>query len=418
MSTKIYKFLIYIAFIAILIIVVGQVMWTTYSRKMIVKSHETLSEIALTKVVTDYNLMANKRRAALLEDYSFRNTVRIIDSLFKAEISTINADAVYSFALRRGDEVIYKSDLSASDESIEHEETWETLDFDHKNPPLEMCVVFPTTDVFNLQIGQLEFWWLISMIGFIIIIMIGYLIMKSVQANRRETWNRIKVINNIAHEFKTPIASIKLTGEMLMNEDVARLPDRVKRYGELVQFEVKRLQRQLEQFQNIVLLDEGQVMLRFDYIHINDVIRTLVDRYLLVRTDYCDRIVFQADTTNDMIYADLTHMENVITNLIENAIKYGGDNVIIHIRTTEKEKGVNICVSDNGAGITRHHQKHVFDRFYRATPSNRQDIPGHGIGLYYVKTILMQMGASIELYSVPGKGARFDIFFPHEIINH
>jgi len=418
MSTKIYKILIFIAFIAILVIVVGQVMWTTYSRKMIIRSHETLSDITLTKVVNDYNVMVNKRLASGADAYSFRHSVRIIDSLFDAQIASLNVDAVYSFALKRGDEVIYKSDMTVSNERIEKTKKWQELDFDKNTPALEMCVIFPSTDIFSLQIGHLELWWLTSMIGFIIIGLIMYLMMRSVRVNRIETKNRIKVINNIAHEFKTPIASIKLTGEMLMNEEVARLPERVKRYGELVQFEVKRLQRQVEQFQNIVLLDEGQVMLRFDYIHINDVIVNLVERYLLVRTDYHDRIIVHANAKADVIYADTTHMENVITNLIENAIKYAGDNVVITITTTDNEKGVYISVADNGVGITRHNQKFVFTRFYRATPGNRQDIPGHGIGLYYVKTILQQMGASIDLYSVPGKGARFDIFFPHEIINH
>lgn len=417
MSTKIYKFLIYISISAMIAVVVGQILWTSYSQKVIRQAGYTLIQLSLAKSSHDFNQEINRIETRGGGKPSFEVMRSMIDSALNAEFESIILFEDLEYSIYRGNKILFKSNPDITDEDAMNSDFSRGFYYEKNKPAMMVSIIPPRSIGYRLDLSHMNLWWLMSMLGFVVIAIIALFLMRSIQKAKQEANTRVKTINNIAHEFKTPIASIKLAAEMLVHEDVARQPDRVHRYAELIQYEIKRLQRQTEQFQNVVLLEEGQIMLRFTYINANEVLQKMVNHYLLVRSDYQDRLLTDLKADNDFIYADLAHFENVITNLIDNAFKYGGDKVKVTISTRSTESGVQILVSDDGLGIAKSHQKLIFDRFYRVAPINKHDIKGHGIGLYYVKTILKQMGADIAVYSSVGKGATFEILFQFELNN-
>lgn len=417
MSAKIYKFLLYISISAMIAVVVGQILWTTYSQKIIRQAGFTLIQLSLAKASHDFNQNIDRIVEAGGEKPSFNEMQMMIDSALRAEFESIIILENLEYSIYRANRILYKSNAEIPDEDVMNSELSRGFLYEKNKPAMMVCVIAPESIGYSLNLSHMNIWWLISMIGFAAIASIAILLLRSMQKAKRDASTRIKTINNIAHEFKTPIASIKLAGEMLVHEDVARQPGRVHRYAELIQYEIKRLQMQTEQFQNVVLLEEGQIMLRFNNINANEVLQKLVNHYVLVRGDYQDRLTTDLKADNDFIYADVAHFENVITNLIDNAFKYGGDKVKVTVSTRSNEECILILVSDDGKGIAKEHHRLIFERFYRVTPINKHDVKGHGIGLYYVKTILRQMGADITVQSSPGKGATFEIMFPFEINN-
>lgn len=400
-----------------LAVVVGQIIWTTYSQKVIRQAGSTLIQLSLANAGNDFNNIIKQQEIDQEQKPTFDELRILIDSVLKAEFDNIILVEDLEYSIFRGNEILYKSSADIGDEQIINSVFCRAFYFEKYKPALMVSVVPPTGLGYDMGLSHMSFWWLLSMLGFTVIGLIAFALARSMRKAKQEANTRVKTINNIAHEFKTPLSSIKLAGEMLMNEDVARQAERVHRYAELIQYEVKRLQRQTEQFQNVVLLEEGQIMLRFSYVHANEIVQNIVNHYLLVRADYQDRLTTDIRTENDLIYTDLAHFENVISNLIDNAFKYGGDKVKVNVSTRSNNECVFITVSDNGSGIAKSQQKLIFDRFYRVAPLNKHDIKGHGIGLYYVKTILKQMGAEITVHSGIGKGARFEVQFPIESNN-
>lgn len=417
MSAKIYKFLLYISISAMIAVIVGQILWTSYSQKIIRQAGFTLIQLSLAKSSHDFNQKIDRIVEAGGEKPSFNDMQLMIDSSLKKEFESVIIFENLEYSIYRANQILYKSNADIKDEEVLNSDLSRGFFYEKNKPAMMVSIIAPASIGYSMNLSHMNIWWLMSMFGFATIAFIAILLLRSMQKAKLDANLRVKTINNIAHEFKTPIASIKLAGEMLVHEDVAKQPERVHRYAELIQYEIKRLQSQTEQFQNVVLLEEGQIMLRFRNINANEVLQKLVNHYVLVRGDYQDRLSTDLKADNDFIYVDGAHFENVITNLIDNAFKYGGEKVNVKVTTRSNEDCLMILVSDDGNGIAKEHQRLIFERFYRVAPINKHDVKGHGIGLYYVKTILKQMGAEITVQSSIGKGATFEIIFPFETNN-
>jgi len=398
-------------------VIVGQILWTSYSQKIIRQAGFTLIQLSLAKSSHDFNQKIDRIVEAGGEKPSFNDMQLMIDSSLKKEFESVIIFENLEYSIYRANQILYKSNADIKDEEVLNSDLSRGFFYEKNKPAMMVSIIAPASIGYSMNLSHMNIWWLMSMFGFATIAFIVILLLRSMQKAKLDANLRVKTINNIAHEFKTPIASIKLAGEMLVHEDVAKQPERVHRYAELIQYEIKRLQSQTEQFQNVVLLEEGQIMLRFRNINANEVLQKLVNHYVLVRGDYQDRLSTDLKADNDFIYVDGAHFENVITNLIDNAFKYGGEKVNVKVTTRSNEDCLMILVSDDGNGIAKEHQRLIFERFYRVAPINKHDVKGHGIGLYYVKTILKQMGAEITVQSSIGKGATFEIIFPFETNN-
>jgi two-component system phosphate regulon sensor histidine kinase PhoR len=219
-------------------------------------------------------------------------------------------------------------------------------------------------------------------------------------------------INNMTHEFKTPISSISLSSEVLLNDDISKDPKRIKQYAEIIYNENQRLKRQVEKVLQIASLDKEELQLKSVDINLHTLIVDCTKSLNVLLLEKDGVLDMNLDATNPNLEGDLVHITNIVYNLIDNAIKYAGDNPKVQITTSNSGKNILLKIKDNGIGIAPEHQKMIFDKFYRVPTGNVHDVKGFGLGLYYVKKILVAHHGAVQVISKEGKGSEFIIKIP------
>ncbi len=216
--------------------------------------------------------------------------------------------------------------------------------------------------------------------------------------------------NNITHELKTPVAVAYAANDALLNFEAGNDPAKRREYLEISQSQLKKLEGMIEQILSMSMESRKTFELRKEDITLKPLLQTLAEQHRLSAEKPCS---FHIEAEDDLIiHADRFHFGNVISNLIENAIKYSGDAINIIIRAKTTSGGVEISVKDNGIGIAPDKQKHIFDKFYRVPTGDIHDVKGYGLGLYYAKTMVEKHGGTISVSSTLGKGSEFRIFIP------
>jgi signal transduction histidine kinase len=221
-------------------------------------------------------------------------------------------------------------------------------------------------------------------------------------------------INNMTHEFKTPVASISLATQMMRNEKVLADTEKMKRYSGIIEEENKRLSGHIENVLQVARYDKGEFKLNLTDIHINDLLNEICDSLELRISSENGELMRNLVAQKDNIRGDKAHLSNVFYNVLENAIKYRKeDSLHIKVSTQSTPKGINICVEDNGIGISKENQKMIFEKFYRVPTGNIHNVKGFGLGLSYVKIIVEAHGGTIRVQSELGAGTKFDIYIPY-----
>jgi len=219
-------------------------------------------------------------------------------------------------------------------------------------------------------------------------------------------------VNNMTHELKTPISTISLASQMLNDRSI---PDEQKNLGQIsriIQAESKQLGFQVERVLQMAIFDHGELKLKSEEVDLHDVIESVAQNILLQLDRRNGKLEFLPEAETAVVQGDLMHLTNVISNLLENAMKYTSRTPEISISSRNEDDQVVISVSDNGIGISKENQKRIFDKFYRVPTGNVHNVKGFGLGLSYVKLIVEQHGGSISLKSELNKGSRFDIHLP------
>lgn len=223
-------------------------------------------------------------------------------------------------------------------------------------------------------------------------------------------------VNNMTHELKTPIATISVTSEMLMKENIRVNPEKVKNYADIIFNENQRLKNQVDQVLHVAILDRKNYRLRISRVDIHEQINQVVSRFEIAVTERGGRFMKRLNAANCEVAGDKNHLLNVLTNLVDNANKYSPETPEITISTSNNRKGIFIMIEDRGIGIAENDLKDIFKKFHRISTGDLHDVKGFGIGLFYVKSIVMAHGGSINVKSKPGKGSCFTIWLPFK--NH
>jgi two-component system phosphate regulon sensor histidine kinase PhoR len=254
--------------------------------------------------------------------------------------------------------------------------------------------------------------WL-SLLAIIIVVVIFFSYSLSVIFKQKRL-SEIKndFINNMTHEFKTPISTIALSSETLLQENISKDPERLKQYARIIQKENKRLENQVERVLSVAKLDKNELKLTMSTFSLHDLIQEAKDVFDLNQLNNGGTIVLDLQAKNEQIYADEVHIGNVIHNLVDNAIKYCETTPNIVIKTYDDGKNIAIEISDNGIGITRENQRMIFDKFYRVPTGNIHNVKGFGLGLYYVQLIVNSHKGKINLKSQIGHGTSFIVHLP------
>lgn len=219
-------------------------------------------------------------------------------------------------------------------------------------------------------------------------------------------------INNMTHEFKTPIATISLAADSISSPMVVNNPDKIKRFVDIIRQENRRMNSQVERVLQMALIDKKDFELKLGEINMHEMIEQVVSNFSLQieRREGMLRTDFQA--TKPVIEGDSTHIASVIHNLLDNANKYSPEKPDITVSTRNVPMGLEITVTDKGMGISKEVRKHIFDKFYREHTGNVHDVKGFGLGLSYVKAIMTAHKGLVDVHSEPGKGSSFVLTFP------
>lgn len=220
-------------------------------------------------------------------------------------------------------------------------------------------------------------------------------------------------INNMTHELKTPIATIRISAESLLNFDENADMDKRLRYAGIIYKENKRLEQQVERVLNVAKLDKKELKFKIEAFDIHEIIEEAKENFEFSQIEEREgQISMNLTATDYVVRADQVHVTNVIHNLLDNAIKYCEGKPSIHIETRNHKGKFQVSIKDNGKGISKENLKYIFDKFYRVPTGNLHDVKGFGLGLYYVKTILEELGGSIAVKSNLGKGSEFTVTLP------
>jgi len=257
--------------------------------------------------------------------------------------------------------------------------------------------------------------WELIVVSFILIIIIAVSFIYTISTifkQKRLSEMKNDFINNMTHEFKTPISTISLTCEVLSDKDVVKQEDSYNNYIRIISEENKRLGSMAEKILQTAVIDKGQLNLHRELIDIHTVIEDVTNS-IQIQVDVKNGSISKTfKARNHYIKADKTHITNVIYNIIDNAIKYTPDKPYIQISTQNIRKGIQIIVADNGIGISKANQKKIFDRLYRVSTGNVHNVKGFGLGLHYVRTIIESHGGNVEVDSELKKGTKIKIYLP------
>lgn len=225
-------------------------------------------------------------------------------------------------------------------------------------------------------------------------------------------------INNMTHEFKTPIATISLAADSITSPMLAGKPDKVQRFANIIRQENKRMNSQVEKVLQMAQIDKRDFSLKVTEVNLHEVIARAVENISL-QVEKKDGIVnTDLQATNPMIEADLTHVSNMINNLLDNANKYSPQKPEITVLTRNVANGVEVIIKDHGIGMTKEVRKHIFDKFYRVHTGDLHDVKGFGLGLSYVKAMITAHKGQIDVKSEVGKGSSFILTFPFYVNNN
>ena len=275
---------------------------------------------------------------------------------------------------------------------------------------LVLAVYFPDR---NLFVGQTTTLLLGLSVAFTLIIFLTFsLSIFLIIRQKKISEMKSDFINNMTHEFKTPIATISIAADSIANDKVIDNKEKILFFTGMIKKENLRMNEQVERILQIARLDRKEFEFNFQAVDVHRLIEAAINGILIQVEKKGGSIETKLEATNPVVTTDPTHFTNLVYNLLDNANKYSPDVPTIIVSTTNCPKGIYLSVEDNGIGMTKAVQSRIFDKFYRLPSGNVHNIKGFGLGLSYVKAILEANNGSIKVYSEPGKGSRFVVFIP------
>ena len=275
---------------------------------------------------------------------------------------------------------------------------------------IQIAVYFPDKETFIYK--TLNWLLLISLIFSIIVLVTFAISIYFILKQKKISEMKSDFINNMTHEFKTPIATISVAADSISNQKVIENPERIRYYIEMIKKENIRMNRQVEDILTIARLDKKEFEFNWQAIDLHEVIEDAIQSIVIQVEKKGGTIISELLAVNPVATSDANHFANLIYNLLDNANKYSLNAPEIKISTRNISKGVLIAVEDKGIGMTKIVQSRIFERFYRQTSGNIHNVKGFGLGLSYVKAVLEANRGNITVHSEPGKGSSFEVFIP------
>jgi len=238
------------------------------------------------------------------------------------------------------------------------------------------------------------------------IIIITYLRQKKLSEMKND------FINNVTHEFKTPVSTIALATEVLMKTSPKSNPERVTSYAQIIHDENERMRKQIERVLEVAQQDHHKIKVNIEQFDLHKLIYSVVPNLCLEKSEQSVVVHYLLEATNPMIHADMMYVSSIISNITENALKYSHKTPELTVKTSNYKDGILISIIDNGIGMSRESLKHIFTKFYRVPTGNIHNVKGFGLGLYYAKVMAEAHGGDIKVTSELNKGSCFHVYLP------
>jgi two-component system, OmpR family, phosphate regulon sensor histidine kinase PhoR len=340
-----------------------------------------------------------------------RVNVEKLDSMIKLELNAKGIELEYEFGIFSAfqKEMVYEKTGKYSEELLSEGQSFQLFPSDFFSVPNYLVVYFPKRKSFLLK--QMQFTLILSFVLISLIITIFSYVLISFIRQKRLSEERNDFINNMTHEFKTPISTISLACEAMKDSHVNQDASMRDTYVDIIRKENMRLATMAEKILQTAIIDHGQLKLKKDIVDAKKSIAGVIDTITLQLEQRQGSIHTFFLAANHTIAADKVHFTNIIYNLLDNAIKFSRETPEIIIKTFNERNNLIIEVIDKGIGISKHEQKRVFEKLYRVSSGNVHDVKGFGLGLSYVKAIVELHKGSISLESEPGKGSSFKLSF-------
>ncbi len=370
-------------------------------RKKLIREKSKIVKEVVDELITLDNPQVARKNIKLLP----------IDSLLGEGLNKYGITTSYEYSIidDSNNSVVFSANgKSLSDEQ---EKIFKTILF-----PDEL---FGTTNYLQVSFPEKTFYIaksvsLLLVISILLILFISTMFYRTVKMLlRQKKISEVKndLINNITHEFKTPISTIALACEALNEPALNKDVNTTKRYGEIIKEENVRLKNMVEQILTTAALEKGINNFAVEPVNINDIINDVAGKFYPVVIEKSGILDVQTNSENFITGNDI-HLYNVLHNLVDNAVKYSGDNPHIKVASKDYKGGIKLTVQDDGPGIPKNEVNKIFESFYRISTGNVHDVKGHGLGLNYVKKMVEAHNGKIDLDTASGKGSKFSIIFP------
>ncbi|PWW19931.1 sensor histidine kinase [Chryseobacterium sp. AG844] len=414
MKIKRLNIIITLGFVAIIGILIAQLMWTIQAYNLEDKKFNQKVNIALMEVAeklsggkTSYteNPVQN-----IANDYYVVNINNefhpvVLEYYLKTEFTRfqINTDYVYALYNCHSDKMVYGKYMTTHQESPGSK----VINFPkHKNLIYYFSIRFP--DKTTYLISSLRFWYLLTFALIIILLVYVYSIYTIIQQKKFSELQR-DFINNMTHEFKTPLSSILLASEALNKQELVQDNSKLQTYTSIIINQSHKLNSHIEKILNIAKNDAAGLSLKPQKILLQPFIQEIADNIQHKNKDLSIEIDIENSTS---IMADEFHFTNIIYNLLDNSIKYCETKPVIKISAYKDSKGLYLKFKDNGMGIPAKNIPHIFEKFYRVHTKRSEEVNGFGLGLFYVKKVVQQHHWKISVENNEDKGITTTLFFP------
>lgn len=410
------KLFIGISTIALAILVFIQVEWIIQSAKIKEELFNEKATMVLSKTVEELcsdtemcerfgecNSSEGMKECKLMLSHVEINR---IDSLLKQNMTSYHFHIDYSFELIKPNKAAVEDVSEDTKRNIFKKRLEEVV---NKNG-LELKLVFP--DKKQFIIAEMGSMFISSILLIVIILIFFWITIRSLWKEKMISQHTTDFLNNMTHEFKTPLANISLASKMITKEPNISNAEKIKYYTSIILDENEKLLLQVEQVLSMTALERGEIPIVKAEINLGDVIENAVKcmRIQLEAKEGSLKLNLKAERL--MIFGDKNHLVNTICNLIDNAIKYAKEKPEIEISTANKDNNIIIKISDNGIGINKNYLDKVFDKFFRVPTGDIHNVKGFGLGLAYVKRIIELHNGAIELESAVDQGSTFKITLP------
>lgn len=393
-----------ISSVALIIVLIIQVNWILETAQMKEDLFSEKANMVLSK--TAEALSTDKETLNNLETCLGRNEVRKIDSLFNRYMKVYNIHIDYFFEVKPGtpkNESVLKNTFNLYPQGI-----YQTCIEDAATKKtMGLKLVFPEKEQFIMAEMGVPF--ISSVVLILVVLILSWRTILSLLKEKKMSEHTRDFLNNMTHEFKTPLTNIALAGKMLTKDSNIKQEDKIRHYSGIILAENEKLTQQVEQVLSMTALERGDFPLQKAELDFHQLIHEVVKCINIQIENKQGNLNLHLDADRFLVTGDKTHLTNALCNLIDNAIKYSKDKPELSIKTLNSEQHLIVMISDKGIGIEKEYQKKVYDTFFRVPTGDVHDVKGFGIGLAYAKMIIESHGGTIELKSEKGAGTTFTI---------